>query len=147
MDKYIALQNKWKDGEWSELEKCALKKSVLETKELNWYLCSVEVGTRSPEHCKNRWELKEETDHENRPWGDQEQTLLFEKMLKYSSSWKKIAGQLWIRNNKNLGNLVTNEINKIKHSKFSKFFHAITLDRTVRGKGTFFTKNKFLTFF
>lgn len=146
LDKYMELQSNWTEGEWTDSENCELEQSIIKGNRSNWCMCSVLVGTRSPENCKDRWELKEETDLENRPWGDQEQVLIFEKMQKHGVAWKTIAGELWKRDMKFLGNLVHNEIRKIKVSKFGGLFQAITMDWTLHAKSSLFSKIAHLIF-
>ena len=116
-------------------------------KKLNWYLCSVEVGTRSPEDCKNRWELNDEANEKYRPWGDQEQTLVFEKMQQ-GSNWETIAGELWKREQNDLYKFVYNEIRKMKNSKFIELFRAMTMPWTLLGESrSFFRKNIYFKIF
>lgn len=125
MLKYNNMTKFYKKGKWTKNEDDMIKKWVNSNGPDNWTYCSGYIEGRSGRQCRERWinflnpKLKKGT------WTKEEQTFLFQQILKNYFSWVSISKKFKNRSENYIKNFFYSSMRRLKQNIFSNVIQTV----------------------
>ena len=135
MQKFYNLTSVQKKGRWVISEDNLVKKWVEETGPFKWAECAKQIEGRCGKQCRERWLNFLDPSINRAKWNAREQTLLFELMLRFGSSWAQISRYIQGRSENLVKNFFYCSLRMVRSSLYFKLLKLFLFNFKLSEKG------------
>ena len=125
MQKFKNSARSAKKGNWTEEEDRILMEWIKNHGAVKWTECSKNIKGRCGKQCRERWVNILNPGVKKGNWTDQEQTLIFENLKKYFTSWSLMAKELEGRTENSIKNYFYSSIRRLKSNNIIHYLKEV----------------------
>jgi hypothetical protein len=125
MQKFKNSARSAKKGNWTEEEDRILMDWIKTHGAVKWTECSKNIKGRCGKQCRERWVNILNPGVKKGNWTDQEQTLIFENLKKYFTSWSLMAKELEGRTENSIKNYFYSSIRRLKSNNIIHYLKEV----------------------
>ena len=125
MQKFKNSARSAKKGNWTEEEDRILMDWIKSHGAVKWTECSKNIKGRCGKQCRERWVNILNPGVKKGNWTDQEQTLIFDNLKKYFTSWSLMAKELEGRTENSIKNYFYSSIRRLKSNNIIHYLKEI----------------------
>jgi len=125
MQKFKNSARSAKKGNWTEEEDRILMDWIKNHGAVKWTECSKNIKGRCGKQCRERWVNILNPGVKKGNWTDQEQTLIFDNLKKYFTSWSLMAKELEGRTENSIKNYFYSSIRRLKSNNIIHYLKEI----------------------
>jgi hypothetical protein len=131
MQKFKNSARSAKKGNWTEEEDRILMDWIKNHGAVKWTECSKNIKGRCGKQCRERWVNILNPGVKKGNWTDQEQTLIFDNLKKYFTSWSLMAKELEGRTENSIKNYFYSSIRRLKSNNIIHYLKEIYVQEPV----------------
>jgi len=125
MQKFKNSARSAKKGNWTEEEDRILMDWIKTHGAVKWTECSKNIKGRCGKQCRERWVNILNPGVKKGNWTDQEQTLIFDNLKKYFTSWSLMAKELEGRTENSIKNYFYSSIRRLKSNNIIHYLKEV----------------------